>query len=297
MQESVLRIQNLSKRFQDVVAVEEVSLTVEEGEIFGFLGPNGAGKTTTISMVLGLLHPTGGRVELFGEPVDPAHVRPLRRVGSLVGAPALIPSLSARRNLRLLGRLYEGITDERVEEVLNIVGLREAADRKVGGFSLGMKQRLGLGAALLHQPDILILDEPTNGLDPAGMREIRELLSTLAAGGVTVFLSSHLLHEVEQVCDRVAVLNRGRVVAEGRVSELLSSQAVVRVRVPDPTAAAAVLQTLAGATAVTPNGHYVHAEGVTAEAVNRHLMEHGIVAGELTSGRADLESVFLQLTQ
>ncbi len=211
----------LTKCFGPVVAVDHVDLKVEEGELFGFLGPNGAGKTTTISMILGLLHPTEGRVNVLGQEVTPTNTGALRQVGAMVNTPGFLPYLSGRENLRLLARLYADVDDRRVEEVLEQVGLREAAHRKVGGYSTGMKQRLGLAAALMHRPRLLVLDEPTNGLDPIGMKEVRELLRALADAGITIFLSSHLLHEVEQICDRVALIHKGRIVAEGEVRSLL----------------------------------------------------------------------------
>ena len=222
----VLRTHDLTKHFGPVRAVDCVNLAVRRGEVFGFLGPNGAGKTTTIGMCLGLIHPTTGDVELFGEPLTPDRTTPLRRVGALVGAPGLAPYLSGRENLRLLALLPPDMNEGRVEQVLGQVGLAEAARRKTKGYSSGMKQRLGLAGALLHRPELLVLDEPTNGLDPAGMREVRDLLRALADQGVTVFLSSHLLHEVEQVCDRVAVLHHGRVVAQGPVAELTAGAVV-----------------------------------------------------------------------
>ncbi len=225
MPEAVIQLIDLHKHFGRVRAVDGLSLQVNPGECFGFLGPNGAGKTTTISMMLGLLRPTQGKVVLLGQEVTPQQTAVLRQVGALVGAPDFYPYLSGRENLRLLARLYPEVDDRRVDEVLAQVGLApEAARRKVKGYSTGMKQRLGLAAALLHRPRLLILDEPTSGLDPIGMAEMRTLLRQLADQGVTVFLSSHLLHEVEQVCDRVAILNRGRLVALGPVSELLSGR-------------------------------------------------------------------------
>src|SRR5574341_2244653 len=187
--EIVLQTHNLQKLFGPVRAVEDVSLQVQRGEVVGFLGPNGAGKTTTIGMILGLLYPTAGIVELFGKPVTPTRNVPLRRVGALVGAPSFVPYLSARENLRLMARLHPGLPATRIEETLALVGLREAASRAAGSFSSGMKQRLGLAMALLHRPELLILDEPTNGMDPAGMREMRTLLRELAGRGVTVMLS------------------------------------------------------------------------------------------------------------
>ncbi len=217
----VLRLQNLTKYYGEVRAVEDLTLEVYESECFGFLGPNGAGKTTTIGMILGLLWPTAGTVEVLGRRVTPVHSAPLRQVGALVGAPGFYPYLSGRDNLRLLARLHPQVDEARVDEVLEQVGLSGAARRQVRGYSTGMKQRLGLAAALLHRPRLLVLDEPTNGLDPVGMAEMRGLLRRLTRQGVTVFLSSHLLHEVEQVCDRVAILHRGRVVAQGPVADLL----------------------------------------------------------------------------
>ncbi len=221
MPKPVLRLQHLNKRFNDIQAVADLSLEVYPGECFGFLGPNGAGKTTTIGMILGLLRPSGGQVEIFGRAVTPTHTAPLREVGALAGAPEFYPYLSGRANLRLLARLYPSVDEARLEAVLARVGLEAAAHRKVKTYSTGMKQRLGLAAALLHRPRLLVLDEPTNGLDPVGMAEMRQLLRELAQDGVTVFLSSHLLHEVEQVCDRVAVLNRGHLLTVGPVADLL----------------------------------------------------------------------------
>ena len=294
----VLQTHQLSKRYNNVLAVDGVDLEVYEGEVFGFLGPNGAGKTTTIGMALGLVEATNGRVEIFGQPITPSHTHPLRRVGALVGAPALIPYLSGADNLRLLARLEGNIPASRIAAVLAQVGMSEAADRKVQGYSTGMKQRIGLAAALLHQPKLIILDEPTNGLDPKGMREVRQLLRDLANEGITIFLSSHLLNEVEQVCDRVAVLNRGRIVGQGAVAELLGQQQmVVKVRVASPPQAAEVLQSLAGVQAIHPNGAYVEVTGVGGEAIVRHLAQQEIYPSEVLVHKLDLESLFLEMTE
>jgi ABC-2 type transport system ATP-binding protein len=248
-------------------------------------------------MVLGLLHPTAGRVEVLGEPVTPSHTNTLRRVGSLVGAPGMVPYMSGRDNLRLLARTHPQVDDRRVDEVLEQVGLVSAAHRKFQGYSTGMKQRLGLGAALLHRPSLLILDEPTNGLDPAGMREVRELLRALADDGVTVFLSSHLLHEVEQVCDQVAVINHGRIVAQGLVDELWGEQQVVRAWVPDTSQAADIIKSLEGVSRVRSNGTYIEIGGVSSEAVIRHLVNQGLVPSQVTIGKNDLEEAFFKLTE
>jgi ABC-type multidrug transport system ATPase subunit len=293
----VIRTRGLTKRFGPLVAVDGVDLDVLPGEVFGFLGPNGSGKTTTISMILGLLHPTAGQVEVAGERVTPQQTSALHRVGSLVGSPGMVPYFSARDNLRVLAGLPPAADRKRVEEVLEQVNLVGAADRPFQTYSTGMKQRLGLAAALLHRPEILILDEPTNGLDPAGMREIRGMIRSFAAEGITVFLSSHLLHEVEQVCDRVAVLSRGKVVARGTVSELVGRKDVIRVRVAEPEEAARVLRALPGVTDVRPDSNHVDVRGVTSEAVIVHMVENGVVPSEVIRGGTDLESVFLELTQ
>ncbi len=222
MKDNVLRTEHLQKVFGKIHAVEDLSLEVRHGEIFGFLGPNGAGKTTAISMMLGLLYPTGGMVEVFGQRVTPQHPQALSRVGALVGAtPALFPFLSARTNLELVAKMHPEVPRQRIDETLALVKLERSANRPAGRFSTGMKQRLGLAMALIHKPDLLILDEPTNGMDPAGMRDVRHLLRALADSGTTIFVSSHLLHEIELICDRIAVIMAGSLVAQGTVQELV----------------------------------------------------------------------------
>jgi ABC-type multidrug transport system ATPase subunit len=294
----LLQITQLKKHYGKVAAVEDISLEVYRGEVYGFLGPNGAGKTTTIGMLLGLIYPTAGTIHLFDQPVTPRHTAMLRRVGSLVGAmPALVPYLTARQNLALTAKLYPTIPISRIDELLELVDLTGAANRKAGHFSTGMKQRLALANALYHSPDLLILDEPTNGMDPAGMREVRNLLRSLADQGMTIFISSHLLHEIQQVCDRVAVVNRGRVVAQGTVAELTGGQQAVRVRAASPTDAVRVLQALPSVQGVESNGTYVTVKGATAEEVVVHLVTQGVVLSELVTMNADLESLFLELTQ
>jgi ABC-type multidrug transport system ATPase subunit len=297
MDDIVLSTTKLRKHFGKVRAVEEVSLEVRRGSVFGFLGPNGSGKTTTIGMILSLLRPNAGTVVLFGKPVTIGDNFPLRRVGALMGSPAFLPYMSARENLLLRKRLYPGVTAERINEVLETVGLTQAANRNAGKFSTGMKQRLGLGIALLHRPEILILDEPTNGMDPAGMVEIRNLLRSLADGGTTVFLSSHLLHEVEQTCDEVAILRQGSIVAQGKIDLLLGmGDAVVKARVPSPPDAAALLLRQPGVTEAVAQGPYVLVKGVPSETVIVCLVSGGMVPSEVTTGRPDLEAFFLELT-
>jgi len=293
----VLETKNLSKNYGKLTVVDSVNITTYEGEVFGFLGPNGAGKTTTLGMTLGLVHPTGGEVSIFGERVAPNQVNALKQVGALLGAPAFVPYLSAWDNLELVARLTPGVDKKRIDEVLELVGLKEAARRNVGKFSTGMKQRVGLALALLHRPRFVILDEPTNGLDPAGMREIRQLLRSLVENGTTVLLSSHLLNEVQQVCDRIAVLNKGRVVAQGRVDELLNAQKpAVRVTVNDTSAAVQAFETLAGIENLQTSGNTITLTGVSTQDVMNHLIQRQIIPTEISSQKNDLESLFMDVT-
>ena len=214
-----------------------------------------------------------------------------------MGSPAFVPYMSARENLLLRKRLYPGVTTRRIEEVLETVGLTQVAKRNAGKFSTGMKQRLGLGIALLHRPELLILDEPTNGMDPAGMVEIRNLLRSLAKDGSTVFLSSHQLHEVEQTCDEVAILRQGSIVTQGKIDLLLGmGEAVVKARVPSPADAAALLLQQSGVKEAVAQGPYVLVKGVPSETVIVCLVSGGMVPSEVTAGRPDLEAFFLELT-
>src|SRR5512140_3126895 len=273
MTDIVLETKGLTKSYGKIKAVDAVNITALEGEVFGFLGPNGAGKTTTLGMALGLVHPTAGEVSIFGRRVTPNRTEALRQVGALLGTPAFVPYLSAWDNLDLQARLCPGVDRRRMQEVMELVGLADFARRKVSKFSTGMKQRIGLAMALLNRPRFIILDEPTNGLDPAGMREMRQLLRSLVQGGTTVLLSSHLLNEVQQVCDRIAVLSKGRVVAQGRVDELLSARKpAVRLTVHDCEAAVPLLQSLRGVEQVQYNGdHTLIVVGATTQAVMNHL--------------------------
>lgn len=293
----VLQTTNLTKTFGKLKAVDSVNITAYEGEVFGFLGPNGAGKTTTLGMALGLIHPSAGEVTVLGERVTPNNTRVLRNVGALLGAPAFVPYLSAWDNIELVSRLTPGVDKKRINEVIDLVGLTDSAKRKVGKFSTGMKQRVGLAMALVHRPRFVILDEPTNGLDPAGMREIRQLLRTLAGNGTSVLLSSHLLYEVQQVCDRIAVLNGGRVVAQGRVEDLLNGQKPsVRLTVPDAGTAVRAFESLSGVENVQASGNTLIVTGVTSQTVMNHLLEHQIIPTEITAQKSDLESLFMDLT-
>ena len=297
MNNIILETKDLTKTYGKQTAVDAVNITAYEGEVFGFLGPNGAGKTTTLGMALGLVHPTAGEVNVLGERVTPNHTHALKDVGALLGAPAFVPYLSAWDNIELVSRLTPGVDKKRIEEVIELVGLTDAARKKVSKFSTGMKQRVGLAMALVHRPRFVILDEPTNGLDPAGMREIRQLLRTLVGNGTSVLLSSHLLNEVQQVCDRIAVLNKGRVVAQGRVDDLLNGQKPsVRLTIPDTEAAVRALEALPGVENVQSSGDALIVVGVTNQAVMTHLLERHIIPTEITAQKSDLESLFMDVT-
>ena len=293
----ILETKDLTKTFGKHRAVDSVNITVYEGEVFGFLGPNGAGKTTTLGMALGLVHASAGEVIMLGQRVTPNHIQALKDVGALLGAPAFVPYLSAFDNIELVSRLTPGVDRKRITDVIELVGLTEAARKKVSKFSTGMKQRVGLAMALVHRPRFVILDEPTNGLDPAGMREIRQLLRSLVENGTSVLLSSHLLNEVQQVCDRIAVLNKGRIVAQGRVEELLNGQKPsVRLTVPDTTAAVRAFESLPGVENVQASGDTLIVMGVTSQAVMNHLLQHHIIPTEITAQKNDLESLFMDVT-
>jgi ABC-type multidrug transport system ATPase subunit len=284
--ELVIETEALTKRYGPIVAVDHLALRVRRGEVYGFLGPNGAGKTTTLRMLLGLVRPTSGRATVLGVP--PGSPDGLARVGAMVEAPGFYPFLSGRDNLRVLAGPAGG-PDDRIAAVLAEVDLGRRAGDHVSTYSMGMKQRLGVAAALLKDPELLILDEPTNGLDPAGMAEMRDFIRGLAAGGRTVLLSSHLMGEIEQVSDRVGVIRAGALVAEGTVDEL-RGQAGLRVRAEPLDAAARVLGALDGIELV--DGEF----DARAARVNRMLVEAGVAVSELGRRQASLEDVFLELT-
>lgn len=295
--EIVLQTNQLKKHFGAVKAVEDVSLSVKRAEIFGFLGPNGSGKTTTISMILGLMRPTAGEVRIFDEMVTPEQNSVLRRVGMMVGAPALLLPFTARQNLEMMAMMRPDLPTSRIDETLKLVDLYAAADRKTKTFSMGMKQRLGIALALLNQPELLILDEPTNGMDPAGMHEIRQLLRSLAEQGVTIFLSSHLMHEIEQVCDRVAVVQKGSLIKQGTIAELINSDPVVSIHTPDTAATAKILEHMENAHSIEIKDRFVYVQGVSSSQVIETLVQEHVVPEEVSITRPDLESVFLTLTK
>jgi len=252
--EAIVEIVGLSKRFGDVAAIQDLSFTVRRGQVYGLLGPNGAGKTTALRVLTGLERPSAGEARLFGAPVT-AGTDSLRRVGAMVEQAAFVPHLSGMRNLRLWWEAGGGhLRDADLDGALAVAGLGDAVDRKVRTYSQGMKQRLGFARALLARPELLILDEPTNGLDPGEIREIRELISRLSEHGSTVLLSSHHLSEVEQTCTHVVVMNHGTVVADGTVSQLVGASGAVFIEVDDRVRAEALLLEVPGVTRVTIQG-------------------------------------------
>src|SRR5438094_251281 len=293
--EVVLRTRNLSKQYGKRLALDNLTLEVHRGEIFGFLGPNGAGKTTTIRMALGLIAPTSGSVEILGRDVFAHRAQVLPRVGALVETPALYTYLSGRNNLRAVASVLGGVPKARLDAVLDLVGLGIRQKDRVRTYSLGMKQRLGVAMALLQDPDVLILDEPANGLDPAGIVEMRDLMHRLAAEGKTIFISSHLLSEVQQICTRVAVINLGKLVTVSTVEELTSGQREFAVRLERAEEALTLIQKQpwgkdahldASGTLITlaPEGR--------GRDLNLFLVNAGFAPDTIAQATQDLEQVF-----
>jgi ABC-type multidrug transport system ATPase subunit len=291
----VIRTRALTKRYGELRAVDAVDLEVGEGDVYGFLGANGSGKTTTVRMLLGLVLPTSGEAEVLGEPMPAARATVLPQVGALVEGPGAYDHLSGRLNLSLLDAagpdaLPRAARRSRIDEVLEQVGLDPGDRRPVRAYSLGMRQRLGLGSALMRRPRLLVLDEPTNGLDPQGISEIRTLLLALNAAGTTIFLSSHLLAEIEQMCTTVGVLDRGRLVLQERLDTLLRPTGLVEVHSPDAHRAA----TLLGDGVVEVAGERLLVRADDAAGLNRHLVGAGVRVARLGPYERDLEQVVLE---
>ena len=285
----------LTKRYGDLRAVDEVDLDVRDGDVYGFLGANGSGKTTTVRMLLGLVLPTAGLVSVFGEPMPARRREVLPRIGALIEGPGAYPHLSGRTNLSLLDasgpdRTPRRLRRDRISEVLSEVGLDPGDPRPTRAYSLGMRQRLGLAAALLRRPSLLILDEPTNGLDPQGIQEIRELLLRLNRQGTTIFLSSHLLAEIEQMCTRIGVLDRGRLVLQDQLSTLLRPTGLLEFRTADPTRAAELL----GDRVRERNGDRLLISSDDPIGVNAYLVGEGVPVMEFGPHRRDLEQIVLE---
>lgn len=290
----MIEVDRLTKRYGKTVAVDDLSFRVTPGRITGFLGPNGAGKTTTLKAILGLVRPTSGATRVLGKPYRELD-DPVRKVGAVLETSRYHPGRSGRSHLRVLAS-QAGIPPPRVEEVLELVAMKQAAKRRAGGYSMGMRQRLGLAAALLGEPELLVLDEPANGLDPAGIRWLRDLLRSLAGQGCTVLISSHVLAEVEQIADEVVIIHRGRFVTHSTTAELAArASAGVRVRSPDADRLREVLAGAGMSAVVMDDGALGVVDG-TPERVGELAAASNIVLHELVAEKATLEEAFLELT-
>jgi ABC-2 type transport system ATP-binding protein len=300
MSETILRTLELTKRYKNRLAVDHLNIEVRRGHIFGFLGPNGAGKSTTIRMILNLIFPTEGDVELFGRSLTQARHKALARVGSIVEKPSFYGHLSALRNLEILGGMERPVPHRTILTHLKRVGLADRAGDKVKTFSQGMNQRLGLALALLNDPELIILDEPTTGLDPQGMKEVRDLIRELSQErGITVFLSSHLLYEIEMIADHMAVIHQGKLRVAGSVRDLLvQGDAAVLVKTDRPAEASQMLKTKGGYEAVEMQADGINVKLALADipALNRLLVREGFAVYTLTPRRT-LEQYFLNLIE
>jgi ABC-2 type transport system ATP-binding protein len=299
MADAAVEVRGLVKRYGDLVAVDNVDLTIDEGDVYGYLGPNGAGKTTSLRMMLGLIRPTAGSVRLFGR--DPqASVKALAGVAGFVEAPRFYPYLNGRRNLELLAAFDGGDAPRRIDEALDTVELAGRARDKVGGYSHGMRQRLGIAAALLREPRLMLLDEPATGLDPAGMRDMRALIRHLADGGMTVVLSSHIMAEVEDLCNRVAIVRSGRIAYEGAIADLKrTSGSGYRLRTTDDARAVRVCAAQPGVedARLEHDGIHMNAEEPVAAELSVALVESGVGIVEMVRESATLEDLFFRLTE
>jgi ABC-2 type transport system ATP-binding protein len=301
-EKSALEAEKISKVFGDLQAVKDLSLTVNEGDIYGFLGPNGAGKTTSIRMMLGLIEASSGTARIFGKDIKKDFKKAIRMVGAFVEGPAFYPYMSGKKNLRLFGRLSGGVMEDRINDVLDMVGLGRRGDHKVKGYSQGMRQRLGIGLALLHNPKVLILDEPTNGLDPQGIREIRNLIRHLRDElSTTVFLSSHLLGEMELICDRISIIFRGEIIKEGKMDDLIGSGAdIVSITVDDSQDKECIDKLKSDfdieAELVRQGVIEFLREDIDLYPINKALIEKGIKVSSISSRSRTLEEYFVELT-
>lgn len=299
--DAILKTYQLTKRYGKRNVVNGVNITVNSGEIYGFLGPNGAGKTTTLRMILGLIRPTSGRIELLGQNPTNSPRSFMRHIGYMIEGPGFYPHLSAQENLRIVLRFKELTNDQSIPELLDLVGLGNVGSKAAGCFSLGMKQRLGIAMALLGEPKILILDEPSNGLDPEGFREIRALLKYLAKEkNTTILLSSHLLHEVEQICQRVGVIHNGHILTESTVDELRQKgERCLELDVSNPDLAMALLNKHTEAQVELQSDGFLLIKGkgrADAPAINSLLVQSDVSVFSLTQKETSLEQIFIEMT-
>jgi ABC-type multidrug transport system ATPase subunit len=295
----VLSTHGLTKDFRRLRAVADLDLSVCRGDVFGFLGPNGCGKTTTIRMIFGLTYPTAGYVQVLDYRMPKDRVEALRHLGGFVDDPMFYGNMTARRNLQLLGEMNGEVTAGRITEVLEMVGLADRGKSKVGGFSHGMRQRLGIALALIHNPDIVVLDEPTSGLDPQGMKDVRELIRQLGARGTTVFLSSHLLHEIELVCNRAVIMRKGRMVVQGPISDLRPAGHSVKVLTNNQNRALEIVGNMAAPGSFRRDEEYIvvdSGEGFVPELVRRLVAADIDVQAVVPAFEQGLEDMFLGLT-
>ena len=293
---SILTVENLSKSYGNIKALKSINFSVPEGTVFGILGPNGSGKTTTLGIVTDILRPTSGSFKLFDEIPNASH---RRRIGTLLETPNFYHYLSGRKNLEIAAEIKQHGKDD-IDHVLEVVDLNKRQNSKFSTYSLGMKQRLAIGAALLGDPEVLIFDEPTNGLDPVGIAEIRELLKSLARDGKTVIMASHLLDEVEKVCTHVAILKRGEIITFGNVNEILSNEEIVEVAANDHQKLLAVLNNLPGKTKLNDENKFVNVffpvNTSNLSEINNFCFEKGVILNHLVIRKKSLEAKFFELT-
>ncbi|HEX6309331.1 MAG TPA: ABC transporter ATP-binding protein [Longimicrobiales bacterium] len=293
----IIEVSELTKRYGRLTAVDRISFTVEKGQVFGFLGPNGSGKTTTIGLLLGIVRPDGGAIRLFGEHgMDRLHIA-RRRIGATLETPNFYPYLSGRDNLRVVAKIKE-VGEAQISAALDAVGLSPRAHDRFSKYSLGMKQRLAIAGAMMGNPELVILDEPANGLDPEGMREIREIIRGLAAQGRTIFVSSHLLYEVERTCTHVAIIKKGRILTQGSLDRLVRGTSLARVRSADREALLRAVGECPAVVRAEPEGEDVLLElrDEDLAALNRFLAERNVFVSRLALQRQSLEDVFIDLT-
>lgn len=294
--EKVLEINHLTKKFGKMTAVDNLSFSVEKGNVYGLLGPNGSGKSTTLGMILNVVNPTDGQWRWFGKEHS---IESLKKVGAIIERPNFYPYLSAEKNLEIVAQI-KGADKSKIDEKLEIVGLLDRKKDKFSTFSLGMKQRLAIAAAMLNDPEVLILDEPTNGLDPQGIIKIREIILEIAAKGTTIILASHLLDEVERVCSHVVILEKGKTLYSGRVDEMTASFGYFELNSNSNQNLKSALESMVFFEKVVDNGIYLKAilkEDLSAETLNQLLFEKGIVLNHLVKRKESLENQFLQITQ